>query len=102
MTNTMLPTKPILTSTCEWCGAACLPHDATCSIRCEGLLLRHEKETARAVLRDLKQWRLHRGRKGTPGEGSMSRIAATVDRLLKEDRARRKMLTTARQQKDSQ
>ena len=102
MTKTLLPTKPLLNATCEWCGAPCLPDDAACSIKCEAQIVRIERQTATEVLRELKRWRLHRGRKGTPGEGSMSRIAATVDRLLKEDRARRKMLTAARQQKDSQ
>lgn len=102
MTNTLLPTKPLLDTICEWCGAPCLPGDAACSIKCEARVVHLERQTAAEVLRELKRWRLHRGRKGTPGEGAISRIASAVDKLLKEDRARRKMLTEARQQKDSQ
>lgn len=99
MTSTLLPDRPLRPGTCEWCGAACKPEDTTCGIACEAKLVRHEKATGRAVLRAMKEWRMHRGRKGTPGEGAMGRASAMIDALLKEDTARRKMMKADRQQK---
>lgn len=99
MSNTLLFHKPIHPGTCEWCGKACNPEDTCCSLSCEAKLLRLEKETGLNVLRLLKLWRKHRGRKGTPGEGVLTLIAAEVDTLLKSDRSRRKLLTEKREQK---
>lgn len=97
MTKTMLFLAPITPGSCEWCGAPCLPEDTCCSVACEARLMKHEKDTARSVLRTLKLWRKHRGRKGTPGEGALTKLAAEVDALLQEDRRRRKLLGEQRQ-----
>lgn len=39
------------------------------------------------VLEMLMTWRIHRGAKGTPGEGMLTEIAAKVDGFVAEDRA---------------
>lgn len=98
MTATVLSERPLTPGTCEWCGAPCHTDDTTCGLKCEAALVMHEKRTARHVLRELKLWRMHRGRVGTPGQGIMTKMSALTDALLKEDRARRKMMTKARQQ----
>jgi hypothetical protein len=53
-------------------------------VRYNGLLTRQGK----ALVQLLKQWRLHRGRKGTPGAGKITHVSARVDLLISEDRAR--------------
>ncbi|MEM6477836.1 MAG: hypothetical protein AAF647_02195 [Pseudomonadota bacterium] len=39
-------------------------------------------------MHDLMLWRQHRGAKGTPGEGALSKVAQSVDAWLAEDRSR--------------
>jgi hypothetical protein len=95
----MLDTKPITPGTCEWCGKDCELEDAACSLSCEAQLLRLEATQGRIVLRTLKLWRKHRGRKDTPGQGAMTEVAAVVDRFLKADRLRREEMGQKRRQK---
>ena len=80
---------PITPGCCEWCGQDCPEDQPCCSLSCFAQLHRLEAVQGRMVLRELKAWRKHRGRKGTPGEGVMSTIAAIVDGFLKTDRVRR-------------
>ena len=89
MKTNLIEKEPLTPGTCEWCGKPCEPEDAACSLSCEAQLARLEATQGKAVLRILKKWRKHRGRKGTPGEGAMSEAAALVDRFLKADRLRR-------------
>jgi hypothetical protein len=98
MKTTMLDTKPITPGTCEWCGKDCELEDSACSLSCEAQLRRLEGTQGRMVLRSLKLWRKHRGRKDTPGQGSMTEVAALVDRFLKDDRLRREEAGVKRRQ----
>jgi len=97
----MLDTKPITPGTCEWCGKDCELEDAACSLSCEAQLLRLEAVQGRIVLRTLKLWRKHRGRKDTPGQGAMTEIAALVDRFLRTDRLRREEMGQQRRQRSA-
>lgn len=99
MKTTMLDTKPITPGTCEWCGKDCELEDSACSLSCEAQLLRLEATQGRIVLRTLKLWRKHRGRKDTPGQGAMTEVAALVDKFLKDDRLRREEAGVKRRQK---
>ena len=99
MRTSMLDTKPITPGTCEWCGKDCELEDAACSLSCEAQLLRLEATQGRIVLRTLKLWRKHRGRKDTPGQGAMTEVAAVVDRFLKADRLRREEMGQKRRLK---
>ena len=99
MKTSMLDTKPITPGTCEWCGKDCELEDAACSLTCEAQLLRLEATQGRIVLRTLKLWRKHRGRKDTPGQGAMTEVAALVDSFLKTDRLRREEAAQKRRQK---
>lgn len=89
MKTNLMETVPLTPGTCEWCGKDCELEDVACSLTCEAQLLRAEAAQGKAVLRVLKRWRKHRGRKGTPGEGAMGEAAKLVDRFLKNDRQRR-------------
>ena len=53
---------------------------------------RLEAVQGRMVLRVLKLWRKHSGRRGSPGEGAFSEVTAMVDRFLRNDRIRREKL----------
>ena len=89
MKTTMLNTEPLTPGSCEWCGKDCDPLGTSCSLSCEAQLHRLEAAQGRLVIRTLKKWRKHRGRKGTPGEGTMPEIAAMIDRFNRNDRIRR-------------
>ena len=83
-----IPSSPLRRGFCDWCGGRCRRGRTYCSSRCQvqynNLLTRQGK----ALVQSLKLWRLHRGRKGTPGAGMMTRVSARVDALLAEDRRR--------------
>lgn len=98
MKTTMLDTKPITPGTCEWCGKDCELEDSACSLSCEAQLRRLEGTQGWIVLRQLKLWRKYRGRKDTPGQGTMTEVAALVDRFLREDRLRREEAGQKRRQ----
>lgn len=89
MKTNMLGIEPLTPGTCEWCGKPTELEDVACSLTCEALLRRQEAHQGLIVLRHLKRWRKHRGRKGTPGEGAMTEVAAMVDGFLRTDRKRR-------------
>lgn len=89
MRTNFLDKTPLTPGVCEWCGKLCEMEDAACSLSCEAQLNRLEATQGRMVLRALKRWRKHRGRKGTPGEGAMTEVAEVVDGFLKSDRIRR-------------
>lgn len=91
-------TPPLYPGCCEWCGVDVLPDRNTCGPRCEAALQVAEKTVARRALAELKLWRRHRGRKGTPGEGAMTRLAALTDAHLAESRARRDRMIKERWQ----
>lgn len=81
---------PLDRGCCDWCGSK-LPRgkiycDASCRVAYNNLQTRQGK----AVVQMLKIWRKYRGAKGTPGEGQIGRVAARVDLMLEEDRARKK------------
>lgn len=99
MKTNILDKTPLTPGTCEWCGNNCELEDSCCSLRCEAQLARGEAAQGQAVLRVLKRWRKHRGRKGTPGEGAMTEVANLTDRFLKSDRLRREAANQARKAK---
>ena len=99
MKTNLLDTKPITPGTCEWCGKDCELEDTACSLSCEAQMRRLEAVQGRTVLRVLKLWRKHSGRKGSPGEGAFSEVTATVDRFLRTDRTRREEAGQQRRQK---
>lgn len=83
-----IPSSPLRRGFCDWCGRKCPRGRTYCSSSCQqqynNLLTRQGK----ALVQSLKIWRFHRGRRGTAGEGMMTRVSARVDALLVEDRAR--------------
>lgn len=99
MRTTMMESEPLTPGTCEWCGNITELENVACSLSCEAQLYRLEALQGRAVLRYLKRWRMHRGRKGTPGEGQISEVAAIVDRFLRNDRMRREEEQAAKRAK---
>ncbi len=94
--STFLHLDPLTPGTCEWCGKDCDPVDAFCCVSCEAQNRRLESAQGLLVIRALKQWRRHRGRKGTPGEGQITEVAALVDRFTKADRRRREKMAEQR------
>lgn len=96
MRTTMLQIDPLTPGTCEWCGKPTELENVACSLSCEALLRRQEAQQGLIVLRHLKRWRKHRGRKGTPGEGAMTEVATMVDGFLRADRQRREQAATKR------
>ena len=89
MKTNLLNKDPLFPGTCEWCGKVCELEDSCCSLSCEAQLNRLEATQGRIVLRVLKRWRKHSGRKGSPGEGAFSEITQHADRFLRNDRLRR-------------
>lgn len=102
MRTNILDKEPLTPGTCEWCGKDCEMEDACCSLTCEAQLARLEAAQGRIILRHLKKWRKHRGRKGTPGEGAMTEIAAMTDKFLKNDRLRRESEGAKRRQAEAE
>lgn len=94
--STILFDRPLTPGTCEWCGKPCDQHVIACSVACEARVAFREKNESRAIVRVLKLWRKHRGRKGTPGEGAIGEAAALIDAMLKADRQRVLKLTAER------
>lgn len=99
MKMNLMDNVPLTPGTCEWCGKPCEEEDVACSLSCEAQLNRLDAAQGKVVLRVLKRWRKHRGRKGTPGEGAMTEVATVVDRFLRNDRQRREYLAAERRQK---
>lgn len=102
MKTNLMDKTPLTPGTCEWCGQLCEEDDVACSLSCEAQLNRLEAAQGKIVLRVLKRWRKHRGRKGTPGEGAMTEAATIVDRFLRNDRERREYYGAERRQKAAQ
>lgn len=96
MNTSALHKDPITPGCCEWCGKDCPVEQPCCSMSCLAQLHRLEAVQGRMVLRELKAWRKHRGRKDTPGEGVMTAITALVDGFLKTDRLRREAAAAQR------
>jgi hypothetical protein len=84
-----MPPMPLKKGKCDWCGCDTKAGASYCNKDCRvaynNLLARQGK----TIVQMLKVWRLHRGGKGTPGEGMIGQIAARVDRMLEEDRDRK-------------
>jgi len=95
----MRRTEPLTPGSCEWCGIDCPTTDSACSLSCESQLHRLEATQGRLVIRTLKKWRRHRGRKDTPGEGAISEVAKIVDRFNRTDRERREEAGRARRER---
>lgn len=96
MRTNALDKIPITPGTCEWCGKDCEEEDVACSMSCEAQLHRLEAYQGRTVLRILKRWRKHSGRKGSPGEGLFSEVSETISSFLRTDRQRRERFQAAR------
>jgi hypothetical protein len=92
---------PLDRGCCDWCGARVkrgkVYCDAACRVAYNNLCTRQGK----AVVQMLKIWRKYRGRKKTPGEGQMTRIAFRVDLMLEEDRNRKKQAATRRKSEEA-
>lgn len=99
MKTNLLDKDPLTPGTCEWCGKPCEMEDVACSLSCEAQLVRLEAQQGSEVLRTLKRWRKHRGRKDTPGEGAMTEVTTMVDRFLRLDRVRREEMGAQRRVK---
>lgn len=99
MRNNLVEQEPLYPGTCEWCGKDCELLDTACSLSCEAQLVRLEAAQGKRVLRVLKKWRKHRGRKGSPGEGAMTEVTQMVDRFLQNDRRRREEAAHSRRVK---
>ncbi len=82
---------PLKRGLCEWCGGKC-GRRSYCSPACRVAYNNLLAKQGKAVMQMLKVWRHHRGRKETPGEGLMSKIAARTDAFLAEDRERKRMM----------
>lgn len=57
-----------------------------CDAKCREAFWRLARQRAAQAYPTLLRWRMHRGRKGTPGEGAMTEVAEQVDAWLAEDR----------------
>jgi hypothetical protein len=101
MKTNMLNMIPLTPGTCEWCGKPSEMEDVACSLSCEAQLVRLESVQGKIVLRDLKRWRKHRGRKDTPGEGMISAVAAKIDMFLRNDRLRREDFAAERRKAEA-
>ena len=101
MKTNLMDKTPLTPGVCEWCGQLCEEDDVACSLTCEAQLNRLEAAQGKIVLRVLKRWRKHRGRKGTPGEGAMTEAAGLVDRFLKNDRVRREYMGAERRMEEA-
>lgn len=97
MKTSLIDRDPLYPGTCEVCGKTCELEDAVCGITCEAELGRRERLQGRAVIRTLKRWRRHRGRKGTPGEGALTEVTLMMDTFLRQDRVARKESTAERE-----
>lgn len=72
------------------------PRRDFCSRDCKDVYHNRVKTRAAAIYADLYAWRLHRGRKGTPGERKLGDVANAVQNWITEDR---EMRERARQEK---
>lgn len=83
-----MASMPLRRGHCDWCGGRCPKGRTYCCSECRerynALLTRQGK----ALVQLLKQWRMHRGRVGTPGAGKLTLVSSRVDLLLTEDRQR--------------
>ncbi len=86
---------PVKQGFCEWCGDRCKGR-TYCSDFCRGKYTNLNLVHGKSLIQLLKIWRIHRGAKGTPGEGKLSDITFRLDQLLADDRQRRKEMTEAR------
>jgi len=86
---------------CDYCGARVKRGKVYCSPACQVAYNNLCTRQGKAVVQMLKVWRKYRGRKGTPGEGQMTRIAARVDLMLEEDRNRKKQAADRRAKEEA-
>lgn len=96
LNHSFIDTEPLTPGTCEYCGVDCDPANTTCSLSCEAQLHRLEAAQGRKIVRVLKRWRRHSGKKGTPAEGAWSEITAMTSGFLKNDRLRRERMNRER------
>lgn len=83
-----IESMPLRRGCCDWCGREVPVGRIYCGKECRERYNALVTRQGKALVQLLKQWRLHRGRKGTPGAGKISAVAARVDMLLVEDRER--------------
>lgn len=79
---------PLRPGCCDWCGARVPPLRSYCNPTCRTRYRNLLTAQGKVVMQLLKHWRMHRGAKGTPGEGKITAVAARVDEMLGHDRAR--------------
>jgi hypothetical protein len=87
---------PLDRGCCDWCGSRVQRGKIYCGADCRVAYNNLTTRQGKAVVQMLKVWRKHRGAKGTPGEGQMTKIAARVDLMLEEDRKRKSEFAKAR------
>jgi hypothetical protein len=80
---------PIKPGACDWCGSKTPRGRIYCNPDCRKRYNNLLGAQGKAVMQMLKQWRHHRGRKGTPGEGMIGEIAHRVDQINREDKERK-------------
>ncbi len=91
------PPQPLHRGACDWCGAKVPKGRSYCDRKCYQNYNNLLAKQGKAVMQMLKHWRLHRGRKGTPGEGMIGEVASRVDAMLGEDRDRKAQTTTEKE-----
>ncbi|UFS68233.1 hypothetical protein LO749_21570 (plasmid) [Paracoccus denitrificans] len=80
--------QPLRRGRCDWCGRKTPRGRVYCSSQCRERYNSLVTRQGKALVQSLKLWRLHRGRRGTPGAGKITLISERVDALLAEDRQR--------------
>lgn len=76
---------------CDQCGdkiANRRPKQRFCHPTCRQAYWRDAKVRGSMLYEDLYRWRIHRGKRGTEGEGKISSVAAKIDRWIAADTQR--------------
>ncbi len=86
------PSMPLIRGRCDWCGDKTKIGRTYCGTDCRVQYRNLITRQGKSMMQMLKIWRLHRGRKGTRGEGMIGEITERLDKILAEDRQRKKNL----------
>ncbi|MCE8006427.1 hypothetical protein [Aestuariivita sp.] len=85
------PLRPLRVGYCDYCReridpTAYRPGMRFCNSTCRTDWWKMARNRGAQLYHHLTVWRMHRGRKGTPGAGVFSRISATIDMWARKDR----------------
>lgn len=95
------PQPPLRAGLCDYCGQSVSSglfgrQLKYCDTACRIAFWRLARQRSAQVYIMLMRWRMHRGRKGTPGQGALTEVAEKVDAWLAEDRQARKEMEGAK------